>query len=67
MVSSDGRDGDERKPMPIDLEQLLNDLSGLERLQALQMSLVQQLRVQVETAVRRPDTGPGTGSRVGRH
>jgi hypothetical protein len=32
------------------LEELLSDLSGLERLQALQMRLVQQLRRQVEAA-----------------
>lgn len=37
-----------------ELRQLLADLGGLERLQALQMTLVQHLRRQVETAVGTP-------------
>ena len=43
---------------PVSLEQLLSDLGGLERLQALQMSLVQQLRRQVESVVRPRRSSP---------
>ncbi|MCA9055755.1 MAG: hypothetical protein KDA75_18075 [Planctomycetaceae bacterium] len=47
----------------LDLNQLLTDLNGLERLQSMQLSLVRSLRQQVETACESGGSGSGRSRR----